>query len=944
MSGQTPFNFKDILDSLQNLGSEYKELGSVSYAAGLATMTATGSIPFFRILTPSVPEEIIDSFITRYGVHSPVDGATYSLLSFRMWSSQDSSYSVRWDKTSNGSSALTTLQDVHAGWNTYQVNLNTATIGSGEPTWSNGTNKGLGIFPLRNSIGAQVKFDWIQLTPSSTSCSTFNTTYSSDAGSLVSFFIDDNTDPTDGYVERTEPSVASGSSTSISNNTSRFFPGSYNVIGMNYDDFYTQNLAPVDMASSTDIVSSSIVEISGSSFTAGKFCGTTTGTDPSFRISQPGANATIDSSVFRYLTFNIEGLSFNNTMQVIFFDENLSPIGARNKYFTVNGVYTFDMHDLSLGGSGNWSGNIGAIRIDPGIRNNEAFCVDWVRLGHSAVTTAPVTPTLIVSPGTISINQRDSAYFKMPDIEGGRDYYTHVKGNPVNFSSSSDWSFLVSQQEATLYPGNQYLDNKGDAYNGDYFEAKNLQSGGTADGDTHVFLSLRQLTNPINASLYKRACVTLAIPDVDIDADHTVLRFGWEHPNFDAYTSDDIVLRTNGRGRYCTDLSVAAIEEGGVSKNGDYWSNPAQSNNVISFRVDGHERDDSTTLILDDLRLAADHEAGDQFAIVVGGDRTSSVSVYKNTSNSTTGGTLIGTLNANRSSDVLLWDTSSETTGVTYYLYATVNARSFLSRAPVVINSSYSDTSAPILSVDAPAADGSGRYATLDLAGYALDGIRIATIEAQIDGTLVESFLPEDFRIAARNLYPDKPYASNSGFQKSISLSDFSDGAHTLTLTAYDTAGNSTVYTAAFTKTTTSLTQVTNYTTPNETPQTIDVSTPGQDIQLAISKNLTTNAATLTVRNAADCASLRIIAAGNKSDVENRTNESDIITVTNTNATRIFSGKKLKAYKKKVFMAVECDGAWLSTTKAFNGKLFAGKPVKNITAYLAHLKKKIKAK
>ncbi len=941
MNGTTPFQFGDVLDNLLNLGSEYQDLGAVSYADGLATMTAVGLVPFFRVLTPTSAGEIVDSYTSRYGRIHPINSSTYSLLSFRMWSSANSFYSIRWDR-SDGASALTTLQNTYAGWHTYQVDLNSATIGSGEPAWNSGEHIGLGIFPARNLIGTQVKFDWIQLTPAS--CPTFNTTYTATSGKVVSFFVDDNSDPTDGYLERTEPAVATGSSTNVTLESDHFFPETYNVLGLDYDDFYTQHFAPVDMASSADIVSDSIVQITGTSFAGGEFCGTTTGTDPSFRLSQPGASALIDSDLFRYLTFSISGLNAGNTMQIIFFDENLSPIGARDKVFTVDGVYTVDMEDQSGTNVGAWQGQIGAIRFDPGIQNGRSFCVDWIRLGSTAVTTAPVLPAFTSAPGTITIGGRESAYFKMPDIEGGRDWFTHVKTNPANFSSSSDWSLLLNQQNVTLYPGNQYFDNKGDAFNGDYLQSQNLQSGGAADGDTQVFMVLRQTANPINAALYKRACVTLVIPDVDVDDDHTVLRYGWEDAALNGYTSDDIILKTNGRGRYCADLSVAAIEEGGVSKTGDYWANPAQDFKIVSFRIDGHERDDTTTLIIDDVRLAADHEAGDQFAIVVGGDRTESVAIYKNTLNSTTGGTLIGTLSANRSSDVLLWDTSLEANGTVYYLYATVSGRSFLSRAPVVINNDYDDSTAPVLSVAAPLLDGSGRYATLDVAGYAVDGIRLAIIEGHIDGELVLSFLPEDFRLAARNLHPEKPYTSNSGFQKSVDLSNFADGAHTFTLTAYDTAGNTTVYSAAFTKASTSLSAPISYDTPDETPETIDVSNPGQNLKLSVKKNLTAGTVTFAIKNAVDCSTLRLIAGSSKSDVQNRTNTTEILSFTNSKATRTFQASKMRPFKSKTYFGAECNGAWLTTVKGLSAKKFIGKPLKNVTKFLSFVKKKTKEK
>ena len=86
---------------------------------------------------------------------------------------------------------------------------------------------------------------------------------------------------------------------------------------------------------------------------------------------------------------------------------------------------------------------------------------------------------------------------------------------------------------------------------------------------------------------------------------------------------------------------------------------------------------------------------------------------------------------ANRNSDVVLWDTSN-LPAQTYYVYATVDSNSFLAPGPVVVDSGYSDATAPVLQVDAPLA-GHVFQNSLEFAGYAIDNVRLAAVEVFID-------------------------------------------------------------------------------------------------------------------------------------------------------------------------------------------------------------------
>ncbi len=945
-----PDGHEDTLYNFLNLGSESQDLNRFSCSNGICSTTTTGLVPFFRLTTPTTVGELIDGRITRFGALSTIDPATYKLLTFRMYSSEASYYSVRWDTDGNPGSGYTTLLNTYPGYHTYQIDLSSATIGASDNIWSTGSKNGLGIYPARNSsLGTTVNFDWIQLTPASNSCSTFNVEYTGTNGVPVSLFIDDNTDPTDGYQVRSDFAVANGSATDVTFNTSWLYSGTYNVVGFESSDFATHYLDPWDMDDSGDVNTDTYVQIDNPSFSGGQLCGSTTGSDPSFRLKQPGNDSAIDSSTFRYLTLSVSGLT-GDFVQVVFFDETLAALGIRTQAVAADGVVTFDMADSSGGGNaGAWTGSIGAIRIDPGTSSGKNFCINWVALGPTAINAQPTVPAMTAAAGTVTVSDRLIAPIFMPDKFGGRDYFT-VNGNPRNFDSTNDVALAQSAQNVLLHPGGAYTDNAGDVYTDDFISLDNLQSGSLADGDPHFFVLLRELTNPIDASLYRLACVTMTLPETAQGTDHTVLRFGWENPAVlsggTGRTSDDIVLRTTAQGTYCTDLKVAAIEEGGVSLTGDYWADPAQSNQVISFRVDPHERDLATAAIVSDIRLAARHEADQQYAIVVKGDRTASVGVYKNTTQSTSGGTLIGTLSANRTSDVLLWDTSAEVDGAVYYIYTTISGNSYVSPHPVVINHSFSDSTDPILSLDAPPADNSGRYETLDLAGHALDNVRLANVRALIDSTLVESFLPNEFRLDVRNTYSTLPFSSTAGFQKAIDLTSFAAGSHTLTVIATDTAGRTTTITRTFTKANSTLTSPVTYTTPNEPTQTIETDNSEAETDapvLGVKLKATKGLLTFTASAVDTCMNLSLYANSTRAKLQANNGNTLLYSWTSPDATEVVTAPKLSRLPVgKIFFKLTCDSTDSSIKYTSLAKVISTKTSSSVSKSIRQIDTKIR--
>jgi hypothetical protein len=951
-------------DILYNIATtaEINQLTKPSYSSGSVSMTATGDNPYFRLLTPASTGQIIERDVTRYGDAHPIDPTEYSLLTFRMFSTAESQYSVRWDKSAGNGLALTSPASTYAGWRTYQINLPTATLQSGGATWNNGNNYGLAIYPLIFGSGETVFVDWLQLTPPAASCATFGASYSANSGEAVSIFVDDlgDTNPNDDYQAREAPTLYTGGTTTRNWNSTLFYPGSYNVFGFASPDFATHTLNPWDFSSTADIRLTA--GVTGGSISNGKYCGTAGAGGAQIYFNIPYASS-LDTSVFKKISVGYEGGA--GVIRAGWISNNGAASGARHVTVAGNGVYQIDLSgDNGFPGNvGSWTGTIDGSRVQDHVRIDLVggitnFCIDWVSIGTEFANSQPAAPNIITAPGTVTIDERYTAPILMPDNAGGVDYFTSQQSNPATLDDSGDIDEIFNVESALLCPGKSYVDNLGVTQVGDYVTSENTQTGGSTDGDPQFFAVLREEAHPIDPNYFKIGCTTMALPNVSPNVDHTVLRFGWETAQsgtITGYTGDDIVLRTVGETRYCARMENMPIEVNNTTINGNFWLSP-----LNSFRIDPHERAGATTTVLSDIRLAADHEADGQFAIVVGGDRAPQVSIYKNTTESTSGGILIGTLAAGRNTDVFLWNTTAETTGALYYIYSTVAGNSALAPGPVKINHSTSDTTPPVLLVDAPAADGSGRYSTLDVAGWSADNVRLANIEVFIDNIISDSFIPSGYQHDRKTAYASLPYASKGGFQRSVAIAGLGDGSHTFRIDAYDTAGNRAQYSTTFTKTSTSLTSNVSYSIPNETCQSLSVVppvTPGSG--LALTTTLNKADINFAISGMESCSKARIMTASdmgftkNVSPIWSTASASDLagssatVKVLSAPRTKLVStsaGKKKKVKPvTKAYIRADCGegvGATsvytIDTKKTGNGK----KKVASVVQWI----KKVKGK
>lgn len=394
------------------------------------------------------------------------------------------------------------------------------------------------------------------------------------------------------------------------------------------------------------------------------------------------------------------------------------------------------------------------------------------------------------------------------------------------------------------------------------------------------------------------------------------------------------------------------------------WNKNSDGSGINYWRIDAHEESTATIFRFQDIRLAADHKADSKFLIVLDGDRDKQVALYYSGRSDGTQGTLIGTVPAGRNTDTYLWNTSNVPEG-TWFLYLVVGSETYTAPGQVVVSHQGEiDSANPILSVDAPL-NGHRFTDSLEIAGFAVDNLRIATVEAFLDGQLISSFRPSQYRKAARDAYPALPFSADSGFQFNVAIANsVSMGNHTFTLKAYDTSGNLTQYDTTVQKVGSDPTAAVSYPVPNESrfsvpiaapaqPTAVPTSAPGADLSLRVRASSTN--IDLSVGNAGGCSSLEVLANVSPNKDRNK--------IINKKPQTLYSGsagsgavslraqkvKSLGSQSKKtdtnVYIVARCDGVRYSTIAKLDAKKVkrskAG-TVKNVKSFVGHLKSRLK--
>lgn len=700
---------------------------------------------------------------------------------------------------------------------------------------------------------------------------------------------------------------------------------------------------PLDMNSSDDILTafppSDRSQVTDYSFSGGVFSLRTTGNDPWFKIlekSIPGSIADettkygdarpVDTSAFKQLRIRMN-VSTPSALQVIWEKPN-GTLGSSDLVPTSPGFQTYTVNlDVS-----NWSaGAVQSLRIDPTTVSGEQVQIDFIHL----VAAGCDSPELRV------------VTFRQPDREGGEDFFSSVRGNPANFNSASDIAASSGNSPGQIFPSNSYQDSSGASRQNDYFEA--INPAGNGDPSIHLLFPGKGVR--ADASRYKIACWTLDIlrPVTEF---HSVVRLLW---NVDGtnFGSDDFVTKFNGEARYCSRLDTIQLEPPLGSGKPHPWRNNSDGQGIDFFRFDAHEEVTPTRYRLGDIRLAADHEADKTFAVVVEGERGSEVELQYSEGQGSF--VPLTTLPSNRNTDIYLWNTAPLAAGV-YRVRAKVGLTVFEAPGRIVVDHSgrAGDSTPPVLQVDVPT-NGHTFDSSLQIAGYALDNRRVAAVEVRIDGTLLNTINPSLFDARARDNNPSLPYGSDAGFSTFFDTAGVTPGAHTVTVTVYDTAGNTTLHTAAVTKSlgaapagfVAPFNEGAPVTVPNGINNDVPGGTPGGDTPKRPRLTVRLSGASLTFSAAANgsCPTLRLLASTTNAGLTSSP------TVLATSSSIAVKGKatglsKLRPQRKstRLFFGADCGGGTLLQSRSIDPtRISSRRAVKSVTAVLNQVVARFKA-
>lgn len=905
------------------------QLGTITtptYSGGVASMTTTGSsgriTPLQYTVVGSIPVG------TRYGAVHPIDTSLYRYFSVRMYSSENATAQLIWYFSSDH--YATTIFPIHQGWRTYSIDLAGATPvtpSAGSPlAWSSGTVQGLTFVPV-NTSGTTVQVDWMQLTRAD--CGTYDSTYGGGSG-LRKIVIDDDLDTTNGYQASSSP--LSGSSHSIPK--SSLFPGTYNLIGIASPDWAVINFGSgLNMSNSSDIRADAQANIGSTSFSGGTFNGVTTGSDPSFYVGIPSGQ-TFDPSTYQYLSIGLtmSGLSGIEGGQIHVFNSlgNVFTFGTALS----NGYQVLNQSLATV------TGQVASIRIDPTDNSGRTFAIDFVAIrsdGYVATGSTPTQSTI----DTLTVNDL-AVSLTQPDERGGSDFAQNVLGKTWNMNSASTFVQNANLASAVFYPHGSLTDPLGDVHTGDYFLGTNAAN----NGDPIEYLVFTNAK--IDTSRYVNFCFR-GWNKNETPVYNSVARLIWSDPRYTPGTGvrdgDDIVF-ARGNTEYCLDLRqlLYAQIEPAVSTNP--WTDIGSSNGGVDFfRLDLNENSESSFYsVLDYISLRTDHEANTKFAIVVDAPLSQQVDLSYNSSASTSGGTAIGSLAAGRSTNTYSWDTTSVPEG-SYYIVASItsggNTLSHVSKGRIDISHSRTqDTTAPILNCERPY-DGYLFDSTLEVAGYALDDTRIASVEVLTSTnnsvfTYLNKINRSMFHLDAQTSYTNYADANAPGFQTLFDASGLAYGTQYVKIVATDTAGNVTSCTKQTTRQVGASPTPLAYPTPdnnNSVAAPVEPTpTPTADPKLKV--KLSNADVTLTITGCSGGGTVY----GQTSKKLLSSNPTRIGTAS-TSAT--IAKLSTSTEKGSIYMQITC-GSKKSSVASFNGKKIKSKKSTTLAKLLKQVQKKFK--
>ncbi|MEY4668374.1 MAG: hypothetical protein RL518_1073 [Pseudomonadota bacterium] len=918
---QNPWDFSSDSD-LGNYVKAADTSGNITIDSGNLTAPPAS---FFHMVSPAVCDANPSG---KTGPAFSIDTTRYRYLTFRAYSSEVNGLNVHAFTGCNYFENFWRSESffVQPGWGVYTVDLQTInrTVGISTP-WNGVPATGLRL----DVIVKPVVFDWMTLTGEGGDSAAVN--YSRNSGGttkLYSMFLDEDTNPLNGF---DRVLVQTSDTTPAVNLSARsLYPGStYRVVAVQSNDFPALIPDPWDMAEITDVENLTSTRASlvsdGISFAP-------QASTSSFDLAVH--RKTIPGNKFRYLRLDMT-LAQAANVSVKFVTG-----GGTVSAATFSGIAGRQTFSLDLGAVSGWSTTIDRLVVQ--LSGLGAVTLHQASLRNDGFGVADVSPQTIISPRAYHANAAPRVALTQPDAAGGADFAAQELGNPWNMDDTSDFVNLFSIRSPRILPNNVV-----DGVSGNFFAGSSLPN----DYDPHAesLNTIDRRTATIDTGRYKNLTYRLKIDAPQDIVLGSVARIVWRVESEAAlsfYNGDDTVT-FDGWNTYVQDMRSIKLEH----LQHPPGSFPAQPwyGRISQFRVDPHEFSTPTAFYFDYIRVTADDEANSQFLVTLDVDDVDSnpsqvsASVFYTTTASTSGGTLIGSFTLDQAPHVI-WDTRQVPDG-SYYIYAVVsdgqNSTSRLATGKVVVNHSRAqDTTPPNLVVDNPGA-GATVYDTAVLAGYALDDIQLAKIDVLVDDVWLTSLQPGLFDARAQALYRSFAESGNAGFRSTVSFATIAAGPHTLTLRAWDTAGN---------VTSSEVMQFTRVIGADPSPYPSPA--PGSDppieipigalMSLSSSANIRTGDLTVRIRRGKGCGTIALYGT-------TRRNLTDVSRMTRLGAKSGVTGVSLRARALRPFVGPKgeqivvvatCDDS-IRRTKALTLNRFPGKKVTKSSSWLRTLKRKM---
>ncbi len=871
---------------------------------------ATVGDAYFHMLSPG---QSSTNPLFKNGQHFPIDATKYRYLVFRMKTDKASELRVHWNTGTNymDKFARTTAIPTKTGWRTYMIDLATQPIQSNSNearTWTAAHwITGLRIEP---GYEGNVEIDWMRLV--GTAPSSYNVNYSftpSGDDTMYSLFIDDDTDPFNGYQSVLRSEANSGTSSTVD---ARYLaPGTYNIVGFASDDFASLKGNIWDMSDATDF--NLISGIDNISYTGGNFTGRNSVAGAFVNLNTFGS--AIDTSKYRYLTI-VGSFAAGGMSRVRWYDTN--GVEKYTHTFATNaGLNTIN---IDLGSTGSWNGLVGALRLYAQNQQGAQFTIRYIALRANGYSAAEPTVSMHTGPGRLIINEPPQIKILQPDPRGGADFATEQLGNPWNMDSIQDMDYVRNVSEAWIYP-NSTMNGK----TGDMFCAMSKDGNDDAYQQAFEVRSDAPVEQTIDASRYRNVTMEAYVGrEQDVTNGSVTRVIGWNmQRDAKPLNGDDTIIQLKGPDWFTLTQDLTKLKLEPILHPDGSYPNPPWSGYFNYFRVDLHEFSNPTWYCVDSLELRADDEAHTRFALSYEGvddDSEASdvkIAFYYSPSEATTGGTLIvNNLSLSDDTRVYLWNTSGIPNG-TYWVYAVIddgsNTVRRLAHRIVIDHSRTQDTTLPELSVAYPTNNLSVK-AFFKVQGYAIDNQQISVVEVLLDGELVATITPELFNKTARTAFPNYADASRAGFDQTVSIINAGTGTHTLLLRAWDTAGNKRDQSLTINK-------VAGGGVSGVTPATVDearVAVPlsgNTELTFTAKMNKIKNFFKATIVNANGCSDLRLLASHDLAQLQDSPFDAQLLAeVTPDKAKITFRADNLKGLKPtaegggSIYFGLYCDG------------------------------------